>query len=205
MCTCTRSAARSEWPRAASSPRSSTTLAGVLVGAWHRPAWNQTCRAARLLRRQGRHRGLLATTWDSSVSRSRATELPYLQPGRAAEVLVGGEVVGWLGEVHPLVLDSFEVEGPVTAFRVGARAARSRGGRRQALHRRRRASRPSNSTSRSSSRKTSPPSASSSRSSRRVASFSSRCGCSTCIAAGVYPRARSPWRSNSPTARPTAR
>ena len=46
----------------------------------------------------------------------RAAELPHLQPGRAAEVLLGGEVVGWLGEVHPLVLEAFEAAGPVTAF-----------------------------------------------------------------------------------------
>jgi phenylalanyl-tRNA synthetase beta chain len=28
---------------------------------------------------------------------------PYLHPGRAAEVLAGGEPIGWLGELHPLV------------------------------------------------------------------------------------------------------
>ena len=31
-------------------------------------------------------------------------------------MLVGGEVVGWLGEVHPRVLDAFEAHGPVDAF-----------------------------------------------------------------------------------------
>jgi phenylalanyl-tRNA synthetase beta chain len=31
-------------------------------------------------------------------------------------VLVAGQVVGWLGEVHPAVLEAFDAEAPVTAF-----------------------------------------------------------------------------------------
>ena len=46
----------------------------------------------------------------------RAAERPFLQPGRSAEILIGGEVVGWLGEVHPTVAETFEAEAPVTAF-----------------------------------------------------------------------------------------
>jgi phenylalanyl-tRNA synthetase beta chain len=48
--------------------------------------------------------------------RVRAADLPWLQPGRSAEVLVGGDVVGWLGEVHPSVLGAYECAGPVTVF-----------------------------------------------------------------------------------------
>jgi phenylalanyl-tRNA synthetase beta chain len=35
---------------------------------------------------------------------------PFLHPGRAAEVLVGEEPIGWLGELHPLV-DAWDLEG----------------------------------------------------------------------------------------------
>jgi phenylalanyl-tRNA synthetase beta chain len=48
--------------------------------------------------------------------RLRQTDLPHLQPGRSAEVLVGGDVVGWIGEVHPNTLASYECAGPVAAF-----------------------------------------------------------------------------------------
>ncbi len=48
--------------------------------------------------------------------RVQAAELPWLQPGRSSEVLVGGDVVGWLGEVHPVVLERLEAEPPVCAF-----------------------------------------------------------------------------------------
>ena len=41
---------------------------------------------------------------------------PWLQPGRAAEVLAGGRSLGWVGEVHPLAAAAFDVEGSVAAF-----------------------------------------------------------------------------------------
>jgi phenylalanyl-tRNA synthetase beta chain len=52
----------------------------------------------------------------------RAADMPWLQPGRSAEVLVGGDVVGWLGEVHPLVLAAYECVGPVTVFELRLQA-----------------------------------------------------------------------------------
>jgi phenylalanyl-tRNA synthetase beta chain len=35
---------------------------------------------------------------------------PFLHPGRAARVLVGGEPAGWLGEVHPAVAAQWDLE-----------------------------------------------------------------------------------------------
>jgi len=46
----------------------------------------------------------------------RESEHPAFIPGRFAEVLVGGEVVGLAGEVHPEVLLNFELSYPVSAF-----------------------------------------------------------------------------------------
>jgi phenylalanyl-tRNA synthetase beta chain len=43
---------------------------------------------------------------------------PFLHPGRAAHVAVDGESVGWIGEVHPLVCRSWDVEAAV-AFEAG--------------------------------------------------------------------------------------
>ena len=51
------------------------------------------------------------------ASRCARPSCRWLQPGRAAEVLVGGEVVGWLGEVHPRRARALRVPTrPVTAF-----------------------------------------------------------------------------------------
>ena len=51
-----------------------------------------------------------------------ADEAPQLQPGRAAEMMANGAVVGWVGEVHPLVVDAFGAEPPVVAFELDVAA-----------------------------------------------------------------------------------
>lgn len=43
---------------------------------------------------------------------------PWLHPGRAATVFSGEERLGWVGEVHPLVTRSWEIEQPVAAFTI---------------------------------------------------------------------------------------
>ena len=45
-----------------------------------------------------------------------AEEAPHLQPGRAAEVLSSGAVLGWVGELHPLATEAYEATAPVVAF-----------------------------------------------------------------------------------------
>jgi len=98
-------------------PKERGSVAGVLAGSWHPAAWNDPAVPLDFFDGKG---VLEALVRQLGVARFkvRPTELPFLQPGRAAEVLIGGEVVGWLGEVHPLVLDTFEAEAPVTAFEI---------------------------------------------------------------------------------------
>jgi phenylalanyl-tRNA synthetase beta chain len=36
---------------------------------------------------------------------------PFLHPGRAARVLIGGEAAGWLGEIHPGVAGEWDLDG----------------------------------------------------------------------------------------------
>jgi phenylalanyl-tRNA synthetase beta chain len=38
-------------------------------------------------------------------------EEPFLHPGRAGRVLVDGEEIGWVGEIHPLVCRDWDLEG----------------------------------------------------------------------------------------------
>ncbi len=49
---------------------------------------------------------------------NNAPDYPYLHPGRSAEILNNGKAVGLIGEVHPLVLDRFEVEQKVVILEV---------------------------------------------------------------------------------------
>ena len=98
-------------------PKERALVAGVLAGAWHRPAWNEPAEPLGFFDGKGILE-VLSRELGLERFKVRAAELPFLQPGRAAEVLIGGEVAGWVGEVHPLVLDTFEAEGPVTAFEI---------------------------------------------------------------------------------------
>ncbi len=49
--------------------------------------------------------------------KARATHaVPYLHPGVGGELVVGGTVVGWFGEIHPEVRKRLGVDSPVFAF-----------------------------------------------------------------------------------------
>jgi phenylalanyl-tRNA synthetase beta chain len=41
---------------------------------------------------------------------------PFLHPGRAASIHAGGRELGWLGELHPLVVAGWDLADPVSAF-----------------------------------------------------------------------------------------
>ncbi len=46
---------------------------------------------------------------DDEVSYDKDVDLPFLHPGRRARVLVHGEMVGYLGEVHPDTADIYDI------------------------------------------------------------------------------------------------
>ena len=45
----------------------------------------------------------------NKISYSADTDKPFLHPGRKAEMIYDGKVVGYLGEVHPEVTDKYEI------------------------------------------------------------------------------------------------
>lgn len=96
-------------------PKERTIVGGVLAGAWHDAEWNDPAVTLDFFDGKG---VLEAVVHDLGATRFkvRPTERPFLQPGRAAEVLLGGEVAGWLGEVHPLVAETFDAAAPIVAF-----------------------------------------------------------------------------------------
>ena len=46
---------------------------------------------------------ILVKEYDAKAAR------PYLHPGRQANIMYDGELIGYLGEVHPEVLDNYEI------------------------------------------------------------------------------------------------
>ena len=93
-------------------------LAGVLAGAMGEAAWNRPVVPFDFFDGKGVLENLARELALPKV-RFRALsadEAPQLQPGRAAEMMAGGTVVGWLGEIHPLVAEAFGAQAPVVAF-----------------------------------------------------------------------------------------
>lgn len=102
----------------ASLPKERRSLAGVLSGAWGDVTWNQKFAPLRFFDGKGVVEELLAQLRVEKV-RFRPAEgdgYAFLQPGRSAEVLAGGTVLGWVGEIHPEVRDSYGIDLPVVAF-----------------------------------------------------------------------------------------
>jgi len=96
-------------------PKERGMVAGALAGSWEASAWNQPATALDFF--DGK--GVLETLFDAlhvAKWRLRAADHSWLQSGRSADILLGSDVVGWIGEVAPSVLDAFESAGPVTVF-----------------------------------------------------------------------------------------
>ena len=104
-----------------SLPKEVRSVAGVLSGTMGEDTWNQKHDALRFFDGKGVVEELLAQLRVPKV-RFRVAEgegYGFLQPGRAAEVLSGGTVLGWVGEIHPDALSACEIDQPVVAFELG--------------------------------------------------------------------------------------
>lgn len=102
----------------AKKPKEKQKLAGVLAGAMGAAAWNRSKVPFDFFDGKGAVESLAR---ELAIPKLRfkalsAEEAPYLQPGRGAAVLSGGETIGWVGELHPLAVAAFEAEAPVVAF-----------------------------------------------------------------------------------------
>lgn len=99
-------------------PKERMRVSGVLAGSMHEGGWNTPAVAFDFFDGKGVVESI-ARELALPKLRFKALEpekAPQLQPGRAAEVLSGGAVLGWVGELHPLAVDAFEAQGPVIAF-----------------------------------------------------------------------------------------
>lgn len=102
----------------ASLPRETQSVAGVLTGSWTDQTWNNTVDKLRFFASKGIVEELLEQLRVPKV-RFRVAEgegYDFLQPGRAAEVLSGGTVLGWVGEIHPEAREAMDIDQIVVAF-----------------------------------------------------------------------------------------
>lgn len=100
------------------SPKERQRLAAVMAGAMGDAAWNRKPEPFDFFDGKGVIENLIR---ELAIPKARfkaldAEEAPHLQPGRAAQVLTGGTVLGWVGEIHPLAADAFDAQAPIVAF-----------------------------------------------------------------------------------------
>ena len=100
-------------------------LGAMLLGASRPATWRDPDpRPADFFAAKGVLTALLATL-RVPFSVAAAGE-PFLHPGRSAAVLVESEIVGWLGEIHPLVAREWGMAGPVAGFELDLDAVAER-------------------------------------------------------------------------------
>jgi len=99
-------------------PKEVKRVAAVLAGSWNPRGWNDPARLLDFFDAKGIVENLARELAIPKLTFKElsAADAPWLQPGRAAQVLSGGAVLGWVGEVHPQVCASFDVRPSVAAF-----------------------------------------------------------------------------------------
>lgn len=107
-------------PAASGLPEEREMIAGVITGPVAEPSWRGESPVAGFYDVKGVVEALLAHLGVESSYEPHPD--PDLHPGRAAAILSGGEPIGVLGEVHPAVLERFDlVSHPVGLFELGVR------------------------------------------------------------------------------------
>lgn len=96
-------------------PEEQDILALMWTGARHERAWNRQAEACDFYDIKGVLEGLLAGLQVNDIRFGRLQEArsPYLRPGVGAEVVVGDQTIGCVGEIHPEVLAHFQLKQPV--------------------------------------------------------------------------------------------
>jgi phenylalanyl-tRNA synthetase beta chain len=108
-----------------SQPDEPRFVCGVMSGAWDDDQWNHKYPKLNFFDAKGVVQELLKALRITKVRYKVADQEEYgwLQPGCAAEIYAhGGELIGWVGNIHPEVLRNFEVEQDVVAFELSVEA-----------------------------------------------------------------------------------
>jgi phenylalanyl-tRNA synthetase beta chain len=100
-------------PKEASLPDEPLRLGILVAGSWEEECWLKSAVGNGYFLIKGLV-DRIAAGLHVSFDYAR-TEQPFLHPGRSAEVsLVLGGQAGWIGELHPLVAQAYDLRGPVT-------------------------------------------------------------------------------------------
>ena len=91
-------------------------IAALAVGPLAPPSWGSSARPVDFFALSGVLEALAAQL--GAELRVEPAAQPFLHPGRAARVMLGGADAGWLGELHPLVCRQWDLDA-AAGFEIG--------------------------------------------------------------------------------------
>ena len=97
-------------------PMEAKILAGLAMGFDRDPHWTSPARAVDFYDIKGCMEDILDALMIKGMRFNRAGDIPYLHPGKASRVVAEQEILGVFGEVHPEVLEHYEIHGKVYLF-----------------------------------------------------------------------------------------
>ncbi|QDR80884.1 phenylalanine--tRNA ligase subunit beta [Sporomusa termitida] len=96
-------------------PQEPLMLCGAMIGKRHASAWNQPRDMVDFYDAKGSVEAVLAGLKIDGYS-VEAAVTPSLHPGKTAMIKKDGDVLGYVGEVHPEVLNAYEINRKVYLF-----------------------------------------------------------------------------------------
>ena len=97
-------------------PKEVKSLTGLAMGFDRDAHWAFSPRPVDFYDIKGCVEDLLDILQIKGARFNQAEDIPYLHPGKASRVVLGQEVLGVLGEVHPQVSGHYEIHGKVFLF-----------------------------------------------------------------------------------------
>jgi len=105
-----------------SLPEQVNKIAGAICGDVQPEQWGNSSQAVDFFDLKGDLEALLALTGKSCSY--EATEHPALHPGQSARISCDGNIIGWLGALHPEVMKKLDIEQTVYIFEINLDAAK---------------------------------------------------------------------------------
>jgi phenylalanyl-tRNA synthetase beta chain len=97
-------------------PEERFNLCALLCGWRRSPGWNEPSQFVDFFDVKGAVEALFMRLGIGDLRWSAESPAPYLIPEAAARIQVADQYLGDLGEIHPAVLESFDLKGPVYLF-----------------------------------------------------------------------------------------
>lgn len=91
-------------------------VAAICYGSVAPEQWGAAARMVDFFDSKGDLEALLALTATGAEDRFEPVDHAWLHPGQAAAVYRNGERLGWVGALHPSLLQALDIEGQVYAF-----------------------------------------------------------------------------------------